>query len=151
MSYTISVDSDVYSSGDINNRVYYFDFGKLPKGKYSVDWTLMMGPVTNLINVVNVGPVSVYMDSFLGANQYQAEATSSNTDAYFGSLNPVFYTATNGILTSNLTTTNQITLDSLPPSSFFTIKLRYGVGDNTFAFTMSRYVMTIILTPLVAV
>jgi len=146
-TYTISVDSSVYSSGDINNRVYYFDFTKLPKCRYSVDWTFMSTTVVALTTVIGSGPVCVHMDNFSGPNQFQARDTDCPTHAYFGALKPEWYSATDGILSTDLNTNSKIILDSLPSQPFFTVKLRYGMGTSPPA-NISAYVMTIELIPL---
>lgn len=146
-SYDISVDSDVNAGGDIFNRVYYMDFTKLPKGKYTVDWTFQSGYIAGLAGILATGPVCVHMDSWTGAYQYQAADSSCPTHSVFGALVPNMATATDGYMGCDLKQNGSITIDTLPFSSFFTIKLRFGMGTTPPA-SFSRYFMTMELTPL---
>jgi hypothetical protein len=146
-SYDISVDSDTYASGTITDRVYYFDFTKLPRGKYLIDWTFQTGTIAGLTTLLDSGPICVHMDSFTGAYQFQGGASSCPTHAVFGSLVPNMLSATDGFLGCDVKQNGTITLDSLPYATFFTIKLRYGMGTTPPA-SFSRYFMTMELTPL---
>lgn len=146
-SYDISVDSDTNASGAITDRVYYFDFSKLPMGKYSVDWTFQSGNIAGLTTLLGNGPICVHMDSFTGAYQYQATGSSSPTHSVFGALVPNMISATDGTMGCDLKTNGTIILDTLPPNGFFTIKLRYGMSTTAPA-SFSRYFMTMELTPL---
>jgi hypothetical protein len=146
-SYDISVDSDTYVSGDISNRVYYFDFTKLPRGKYAVDWTFQSGSIAGLAGLLANGPICVHMDSWSGAYQYQAGDNTCPTHAVFGALVPNMLSATDGFLGCDLKQNGSITLDTLPFTQYFTIKFRYGMGTTPPA-SFSRYFMTMELTPL---
>jgi len=146
-SYDISVDSDTNASGTITDRVYYFDFNKLPKCKYVVDWTFQSGSIAGLATLLGNGPICVHMDSFTGAYQYQAAASTSPTHSVFGSLVPNMLSATDGFMGCDIKQNGTIVLDTLPPSGFFTVKLRYGMGTTAPA-SFSRYFMTMELTPL---
>lgn len=146
-TYDISVDSDTNSSGTITDRVYYMDFSKLPRGRYSVDWTFQSGSIAGLATLLGNGPICVHMDSFTGPYQFQAAASTCQTHSVFGSLVPNMLSATDGFMGCDLKQNGAITLDTLPPSGLFTIKLRYGMGTTAPA-SFARYFMTMELTPL---
>ena len=146
-SYDISVDSDTYASGTITDRVYYFDFTKLPNCKYVVDWTFQSGTIAGLTTLLDSGPICVHMDSFTGPYQYQAAASTCPTHAVFGALVPNMLSATDGFMGCDIKQNGTIVLDSLPRNGLFTIKLRYGMGTTAPA-SFSRYFMTMEFTPL---
>lgn len=146
-SYDISVDSDTNGGGDIFNRLYYFDFTKLPQGKYAIDWTFQSASIAGLATLLASGPICVHMDSFTGSYQYQAAASSCPTHSVFGALVPNMLSTTDGMLGADIKQNGSIILDSLPMNGFFTIKIRYGMGTTPPA-SFSRYFMTMELTPL---
>lgn len=146
-TYDISVDSDTFASGTITDRVYYFDFSKLPRGRYSIDWTFQTASIANLLTLMATGPICVHMDSWTGSYQYQAAVDTCPTHAVFGALVPNWYSATAGMMGVDLKQNGAIVIDSLPSTNFFTIKLRYGMGTAAPA-SFARYFMTIELTPL---
>jgi len=146
-SYDISVDSDTYASGTITDRVYYFDFSKLPKGRYSVEWAFQSGTIAGLTTLLGNGPICVHMDSFTSSYQYQAAANTCPTHAVFGTLLPNLYSATDGLVGCDLNQNGAIILNSLPPNGFFTIKIRYGMGTTAPA-SFSRYYLSMELKPL---
>lgn len=147
VSYDISVDSDTNASGDINNRVFYFDFSKLPRGRYAIDWTFQSGVITNLATLLANGPICVHMDSFTGPYQFQAAASTCPTHSVFGALVPNMLSATDGMMGADIKQNGTVILDTLPQNGFFTIKLRYGMGTTPPA-SFSRYFMTMELTPI---
>jgi len=146
ISYDISVDSDTNASGTITDRVYYFDFSKLPRGKYYVDWTFQSGTIAGLATLLGNGPICVHMDSWTGSYQYQAAANTCPTHSVFGALVPNMLSATDGMMGCDLKQNGTITLETLPSTPFFTIKLRYGMSTTAPA-SFSRYFMTMELTP----
>ena len=147
-SYDISVDSDTNAGGDLFNRVYYFDFNRLPKCKYALRWSFNTALIATLPTILADGPICVHMDSFTGAYQFQAAASSCPTHAVFGSLFPnLLSTAAGGVLTCDTQQSGTIILDSLPASPFFTVKIRYNMGTTPPA-AFARYFMTLELTPL---
>lgn len=148
VSYDISVDSDTFFGGTITDRVYYFDFAKIPKAqKYAVVWTFQTASIATLLTLLATGPICVHMDSFSGPYQFQARDTDCPTHSVFGALNPNFYSGTAGMMTTDTETNGTIILNSLPSTNFFTIKLRYGYGTAAPA-SFSRYVCTLQITPL---
>lgn len=146
-SYDISVDSDTNASGTITDRVFYFDFSKLPRCKYAIDWTFQSASIAGLATLLGNGPICVHMDSFSGAYQYQAGADSCPTHSVFGALVPNMLSTTDGFMGADIKQNGTIVLDRLPSTPFFTIKLRYGMGTTAPA-SFSRYFMTIELTPI---
>jgi len=146
-SYDIAVDSDTNASGTITDRVYYFDFSKLPRSRYMIDWTFQSGSITGLASLLVNGPICVHMDSFTGPYQYQAADLTCPTHSVFGALVPNMLSATDGFLGADIKQNGTIIIDTLPPSGLFTIKLRYGMGTTAPA-SFSRYYMAMELTPI---
>ena len=147
-SYDISVDSDTYFSGGITDRVYYFDWSKLPHTKYKIDWVFQTGSVADLVALLSFGPICVHMDNFCGAYQFQAGQNTCPTHSVFGKLMPNFFAdGLGGVMNNDNNTNGSIILDSLPSNPYFTVKLRYGLGTTAPA-TFGRYFMTMELTPI---
>lgn len=140
-SYVISVDSDTYYSGTITDRVYYMDWSKLPRGRYSVDWTFQSATIAGLDTLLATGPICLHLDAFQGAYQFQARSEDCPTHAVFGSLEANFFTATAGIMTTDVKTNSVITLDTLPSYNRFLVKLRYGMSEVAPA-SFSRYFLS---------
>jgi hypothetical protein len=147
-SYDISVDSDVNAAGTITDRVYYFDFSKLPRCRYSIDWTFQSAIIPTLSTLMADGPICIHMDSYTGPYQFQAAASTCPTHSVFGALVPnMISVAAGGFMGADMKQNGSILLDTLPPSGFFTIKIRYGMG-TTAPTTFARYFMSMELTPL---
>ena len=141
--YNIVFNSTLGVTANTSIESYYFNWSKLPQGKYICGFTFISGVLTlNNANVANV-----FID--LGcANNYIAQNPSGSgsfASSYIGSL---LYSGTgsNTYLYADINTNNNFYLDSRPSNNQVTISILTNSATQGNAYTPATQSYTLTLT-----
>ena len=125
--YNIVFDS-VNSVSSVNIDYFFFNWNKIPQGKYKVTFSFVSGIVPNVNPLVPI----VFMDLgsskvFIAGNP--SNVGNSNSGQFLGTLNTLLSSGGQCYLSSRPQDNPPIYLDSLPSASQVVISIRENGGD----------------------
>ena len=138
--YNIVLNSDLGSGANTNSKTYYFDWNKLPQGKYKVSFlfqTSITGIQGNSQPLIFINCGFSNNSSIVGSN-----ATSYNSN-YIGMIQPVAIAPVSSFFVANTTINTPILIDCIPSSNNFTVDiLTTGLVPFTTS-TIPKYVLVL--------
>ena len=137
--FNILLNSDAGIGTAVNSKTYYFDWNRLPEGKYKVEFAFQSGVSTITSNF----QPSLYINFGSGSNNFVISSVNSN-------YNPNFIGIIHSIASSNLyfatrTTNYPIDLDCRPSNNTFIVQLLNNANPPTIYTTAppSKYSLTL--------
>lgn len=146
-SFNLVLQSSV-GTGNTANETFYFDWGQLPQGKYSVQFTFNSSVVTLTNNYV----ANIFLDLGQQSNTFIVPSTTTTSvqprGCYLGSLSATG-TGASQYLYADLTSNPPIYLNNLPTNSLLYVEIHQNTSPfqtNYPAVDIGQYSMTLCLT-----